>query len=81
MRSKASSWSLASKMLKPKRVSCEGIDISEVGKLHMELLILRNEKIDQSQMLRALKRLETFESSMQELEEGLGVSFRLLLKN
>ncbi|KAK4716635.1 hypothetical protein R3W88_014973 [Solanum pinnatisectum] len=68
MRSKTSGWSLASKILKPMRVSCEGIDISEVGKLHMELLILR------------LKRLETFESSMQELEEGLGVIFRLLLK-
>ncbi|KAK4717978.1 hypothetical protein R3W88_016316 [Solanum pinnatisectum] len=61
MRSKTSGWSLASKILKPMRVSCEGIDISE--------------KIDQSQMLSALKRLETFESSMQELEEGLGVIF------
>lgn len=82
MRSKANSWSLASKMLKPKRViSCEGIDISEVEKIHKELLLLRNEKIDQSQMLTALKRLETFESSIQELEEGLGVIFRCLLKN
>ncbi|XP_060200879.1 uncharacterized protein LOC132629169, partial [Lycium barbarum] len=72
MRSKASSWCLV-KMLKPKRVSCEGIDISEVEKIHMELFLLRNEKIDQSQMLSALKKLQAFESSIQELEDGLGV--------
>lgn len=81
MRSKASGWYLASKILKPKRVLCEGIGISEVEKIHMELLLLRNEKMDQSQMLSALERLETFESSIQELEDGLGAIFRLLLKN
>ncbi|KAF3614099.1 hypothetical protein FXO38_35860 [Capsicum annuum] len=81
MRSKASGWSMISKMLKPKRVSCEGLHISEEEKTHMELLLLRNEKIDQSQMLNALKKLQAFESSIQELEEGLGVIFRLLLKN
>ncbi|KAK4351807.1 hypothetical protein RND71_027325 [Anisodus tanguticus] len=81
MRSKASSWSLIPKILKPKRVSCEGIDISEVEKIVMELLLLQNEKIDQSQMLSDLKKLQVFESSIQEIEEGLGVMFRLLLKN
>lgn len=81
MRSKASGWCLVSKMLKPKRVSCEGIDISEVQKIHTELLLLRNEKIDQSQMLSALKKLQAFESIIEELEEGLGVIFRRLLKN
>ncbi|XP_059281513.1 uncharacterized protein LOC132035257 [Lycium ferocissimum] len=78
--SRASSWSLV-KMLKPKRVSCEGIDISEVEKIHMELLLLRNEKIDQSQILSAIKKLQAFESSIQQLEESLGAIFRLLLKN
>ncbi|XP_060199917.1 uncharacterized protein LOC132628186 [Lycium barbarum] len=78
--SRASSWSLV-KMLKPKRVSCEGIDISEVEKIHMELLLLRNEKIDQSQILSALKKLQAFESSIQQVEESLGAIFRLLLKN
>ncbi|CAN4094064.1 unnamed protein product [Withania somnifera] len=67
MRSKASGWSVVSKMLKPNRVSCEGIDILEVEKIYMELLLLRKEKTDQSQMLN--------------LEEGLGVIFRHLLKN
>ncbi|KAK4351808.1 hypothetical protein RND71_027326 [Anisodus tanguticus] len=81
MRSRTSSWSLVTKMLKPKRVSCEGIEISEVEKIHMELLLLRNEKIDQSQMLSALKKLQAFELSIQELEESLGVIFRILLKN
>ncbi|MCD7462919.1 hypothetical protein HAX54_049631 [Datura stramonium] len=81
MRSNASGWSLVTKMLKPKRVSCEGIDISEVEKIHMVLLLLRNEKIDQSQMLSALKKLQAFESRIQELEDGLGVIFRVLLKN
>ncbi|KAJ8540852.1 hypothetical protein K7X08_001668 [Anisodus acutangulus] len=81
MRSRTSSWSLVTKMLKPKRVSCEGIEISEVEKIHMELLLLRNEKIDQSQMLSALEKLQAFELSIQELEESLGAIFRILLKN
>ncbi|OIT23626.1 PREDICTED: uncharacterized protein LOC109216588 [Nicotiana attenuata] len=83
MKSKQNSWSwVVSKLLKPKRVSCEGIDISEIEKLNMELLLLlRNEKIDHSQILSALKKLLVFESSIQELEDGLGAIFRLLLKN
>nr|XP_009777649.1 PREDICTED: uncharacterized protein LOC104227172 [Nicotiana sylvestris] len=81
MISKQNSWSLVSKLLKPKRVSCEGIDI-EIEKINMELLLLlRNEKIDHSQILNAAKKLQVFESSIQELEDGLGAIFRLLLKN
>ncbi|XP_009618843.3 uncharacterized protein [Nicotiana tomentosiformis] len=80
MKSKQNGWSVVSKLLKPKRVSCEGVEISEVEKLDMELLLLRNEKIDNSQILSALKKLQVFESSIQELEDGLGAIFRLLLK-
>ncbi|KAJ8538166.1 hypothetical protein K7X08_014706 [Anisodus acutangulus] len=75
MRSKATGWCFVSKLLKPKRISCEGTDISEVEKLHMELLILQNKKIDYSQMQSVLKRLVTFESSIQELEDGLEAIF------
>nr|XP_016503669.1 PREDICTED: uncharacterized protein LOC107821733 [Nicotiana tabacum] len=81
MRSKASGLSLFSKLLKPKRVSCEGADISEVEKIDMELLLLiQSKQTDHSQMQSVLKKLETFESNIQELEDGLGTIFRYLLK-
>ncbi|KAK4351806.1 hypothetical protein RND71_027324 [Anisodus tanguticus] len=80
MRSKASGLSLISKMLRPKRVSCEGADISEVENIHTDLFLLQHEQKKYSQMQSVLKRLETFESSIQEVEGGLEAIFSHLIK-
>ncbi|OIT23627.1 PREDICTED: uncharacterized protein LOC109216589 [Nicotiana attenuata] len=80
IRSKASGLSLFSKLLKTKRVSCEGADISEVEKIDMELLLIQSKQKDYSQIQSVLKKLEIFESSIQELEEGLEAMFRHLVK-
>ncbi|CAN4123070.1 unnamed protein product [Withania somnifera] len=80
MRSKANCRSLISKLLKSKRVSCEGADISEVEKIDKELLLLQSKQTDHSHIQDILKRLATFESSIQELEHGLEAVFRHLIK-
>ncbi|CAN4094063.1 unnamed protein product [Withania somnifera] len=80
MRSKANGWSLVSKLLKPRNFSCEEADISEVEKIDKELLLLQSKHTDRSQIQRVLKRLETFESRIQELEHRLEAIFRHLIK-
>ncbi|XP_060200878.1 uncharacterized protein LOC132629168 [Lycium barbarum] len=80
MRSKAGGLSLISKLLKPKRVSCEVVDISEFEKIDIELLLLQSKQTDHSQIQSVLKRLGTFESRIQELEYRIGSIFRHLIK-
>ncbi|KAJ9170668.1 hypothetical protein P3X46_018760 [Hevea brasiliensis] len=81
-RSKPSGWSIISKLLQSKRVSCEvEIEVNEVEKIDAELLILKSSKdVSISQLQKLLKGLEALESSIQEAEEDLECIYRRLVK-
>ncbi|OAY33752.1 uncharacterized protein LOC110629760 [Manihot esculenta] len=75
-------WSVISKLLQTKRVSCEvEIEVNEAEKIDAELLILKSSKeISLSQLQNLLKELEAFESSIKEAEEELESIYRRLVK-
>ncbi|KAL5550339.1 hypothetical protein UlMin_000515 [Ulmus minor] len=71
----SSGWS---KLLKLRRVSCEGeTNANEVEKMDLQLLALKSGK---NEVQKTLKGLETLESNIQELEEELEGLFRRLMK-
>ncbi|KAL3505468.1 hypothetical protein ACH5RR_035309 [Cinchona calisaya] len=76
------SWSLVSKFIQQKGSSYEGD--SDIEKIDVELHLLNNKKSNKASYLletqNPLKRLEAFETSIQELAEVLEIMFRLLLK-
>ncbi|KAF8022611.1 hypothetical protein BT93_F0200 [Corymbia citriodora subsp. variegata] len=74
-------WSLVSKLLEAKRVSCDGGgETNEVQGLDAALLSLRLSKDINNQVGNLSKRLEVLESSIQEIEEELECIFRRLMK-
>ncbi|OAY35474.1 hypothetical protein MANES_12G104700v8 [Manihot esculenta] len=79
---KLSGWSIISKTLQSKRVTCEvEIEVNEVAKVDAELLILKSSKdISISQLQNLLKGLEALGSSIQEAEEELECIYRQLVK-
>ncbi|OAY35476.1 hypothetical protein MANES_12G104900v8 [Manihot esculenta] len=81
-KSKPFGWSIISKALQSKRVSCEvETEVNEVEKLDAELLTLKSSKdISISQLQSLLKGLEALGSSIQEAEEELECIYRLLVK-
>lgn len=79
-KSKPAGWSLVSKLVQSKLVYKE--DNIDNG---LEALIIKNksgkkESIDLTQVQKTLKKLKAFESTIQELEEGLECGFRCLIK-
>ncbi|KAF2283745.1 hypothetical protein GH714_014744 [Hevea brasiliensis] len=81
-KSKPSGWSIVSKLLQSKRVSCEvEIELNEVEKIDAELLILKSSKdTSDSKLQNLLKGLEALKSSIQEAEEELECIYRQLVK-
>lgn len=82
---RSKSLSFVSKLLQSKRVSCEGEEyMSEVEKLDMDLLVFKSKSskkdINLQQVQNMLKKMHTFEMNVQELEEGMEVVFRRLVK-
>ncbi|GAV63447.1 DUF241 domain-containing protein, partial [Cephalotus follicularis] len=77
-----SNWSIVSKMLKNKRVSCnEEADTNEVQKMEAELLVLKLSKdLNVVQVKEVLKGLKALVLSIQELEEEMECIFRHSLK-
>ncbi|KAA8535942.1 hypothetical protein F0562_028420 [Nyssa sinensis] len=82
--SKPSSWSLVSKLMNPKRVSCEATsEINEFWKLDAALQKLVGHKTSKSvsmQVENAQKELGKLELNIQDLEEGLEFLFKHLIK-
>ncbi|KAF2283743.1 hypothetical protein GH714_014738 [Hevea brasiliensis] len=81
-KSKPSGWSIITKALQSKRISCEvEIEVNEVEKIDAELLILKSSKdISISQLQNLLKGLKALDSSIQEAEEELECIYRQLVK-
>ncbi|XVF35857.1 hypothetical protein REPUB_Repub19eG0007400 [Reevesia pubescens] len=80
-RSKPSGWSIVSKLLHSKRVSCEEVETSEAEKLDAELILMKSGKdIKLVQVQKILKGLQAFQSTIKETEEVLECVFRRLLK-
>ncbi|KAF2295310.1 hypothetical protein GH714_032543 [Hevea brasiliensis] len=82
VKSLPSGWSVIPKLLQSKSVSCEvKKEVNEVEKIDAELFILKSSKdISISAIQNLLKGLETLESSIQEAEEDLECTYRLLVK-
>ncbi|KAK3425015.1 hypothetical protein EUGRSUZ_F01742 [Eucalyptus grandis] len=74
-------WSRVSKLLGPKRVSCDGgKETNEVQGLDALVLSLRSSKDINNQVGDLSKRLEELEASIQEIEDELECIFRHLVK-
>ncbi|XP_010064588.2 uncharacterized protein LOC104451686 [Eucalyptus grandis] len=74
-------WSRVSKLLGPKRVSCDGgKETNEVQGLDALVLSLRSSKDINNQVGYLSKRLEELEASIQEIEDELECIFRRLVK-
>ncbi|OUZ99331.1 Protein of unknown function DUF241 [Macleaya cordata] len=80
---KQSSWSLVSKLMGTRRVTCEGQEeeTSELEKVNITLNSLMDYKQNKMDPKIAQKPLEALELSIQDLEEGLVCVFRSLIKN
>ncbi|XP_030527298.1 uncharacterized protein LOC115738727 [Rhodamnia argentea] len=79
--SKPRGWSLVSKLLEAKRVSCDGgEETNEVQGLDATVLSLRSSKDIINQIGDLSKRLDALELSIQEIEEDLECIFRRLVK-
>ncbi|XP_039170360.1 uncharacterized protein LOC120294370 [Eucalyptus grandis] len=73
-------WSRVSKLLGPKRVSCDGgKETNEVQGLDALVLSLRSSKDINNQVGDLSKRLEELEASIQEIEDELECIFRRLV--
>ncbi|KAL5845432.1 hypothetical protein ACOSQ4_011390 [Xanthoceras sorbifolium] len=81
VRSRLNSWSVVSKLLHPKRVSCEAeVEANEVEKIDAELLNLKSSKnINLVKVEKVLKGLKVMELTIQEAEEELECVFRQLV--
>ncbi|KAF5740931.1 hypothetical protein HS088_TW11G01013 [Tripterygium wilfordii] len=67
--------------MRSKRVTCDGVDASEVEKIEADLLVLTSAKtINSSLVQNVLKGLEALESSIREVEEELDCVCRRLMK-
>ncbi|XP_043709829.1 uncharacterized protein LOC122658779 [Telopea speciosissima] len=88
-RSKASGWSLFSRMVQTQRIACEeqALEMNEVEKVDMALSALVNHKsckgneTKQVQIQDVQQWLEGLELSIKDLEEGLQCMFRRLIKS
>ncbi|KAJ7967098.1 hypothetical protein O6P43_011403 [Quillaja saponaria] len=80
--SKLSSWSLVSKLMQTKRVSCtQEADENEYAKVDAEMQSFALQKTIKSDNIDSLQnQLEKLESRSQDLEEGLESLFRRLIK-
>ncbi|KAK2995104.1 hypothetical protein RJ640_020744 [Escallonia rubra] len=81
--SEQSGWSLVSKLVQPKRVSCDGnISEHEVKKIDGALYAFKSsyKSINIEAVQNVQKQLQTYEFVIQELEEGLEPIFRCLVK-
>ncbi|XP_030446441.1 uncharacterized protein LOC115669353 [Syzygium oleosum] len=77
-KSKINGWSLVSKLVLSKHVSCEeNVNDNNMEGLDVDLSDLRSVK---DMKLQVLKRLEALESTIQEIEEDLECLLRLLVK-
>ncbi|OAY35485.1 hypothetical protein MANES_12G105800v8 [Manihot esculenta] len=81
-KSRSFGWSIISKALQSKRISCEvETKVNEVEKVDAELLNLKSSKdVSISQLQSLLKGLEALGSSIQEAEEDLDCIYRRLVK-
>ncbi|KAK6939257.1 Protein BPS1, chloroplastic [Dillenia turbinata] len=83
---KSESKSLVSKLIRSKRVACEGEDshTSEVEKIECALDALKQQKSSKSDDFERVqnlqKQLESFESRIQELNEGVESLFRHIMR-
>ncbi|WCJ31204.1 hypothetical protein M5689_012713 [Euphorbia peplus] len=79
-KSKIYGFSIISKLLQSKNISCEEeIEANEVSKISVELMAFKSNK-DMSQMQNILKGLEALEQSLGEVEEELDCVYRRLVK-
>ncbi|OWM70611.1 hypothetical protein CDL15_Pgr014284 [Punica granatum] len=79
---RTNSWSLVSKVMSTKLVSCEGVsDAIEPEDLDIKLLVLKSSKANNVQIQDALKLVEALESSMREIEDVLDCISRSLVEN
>ncbi|OWM70613.1 uncharacterized protein LOC116215058 [Punica granatum] len=80
-KTRSSGWSLVSKVVSSKRISCEAAaDASEVEELDIELLIMKSNKDNSILMRDVQKRVEALESSIREIEEVCECVYRSLVK-
>ncbi|KAB1216888.1 hypothetical protein CJ030_MR4G016099 [Morella rubra] len=84
LQSKSSSWSLVSKLVHPKRVTCEDEEANEFEKLDAALQSLINHKTSQSDSTEQVENVQDclgeLESSIQNFEEALEHLSRRLVK-
>ncbi|KDP36834.1 hypothetical protein JCGZ_08125 [Jatropha curcas] len=81
-RSRTGKWSIVSKLLEPKQISCQGQDDSiEVEKIETELLAMIGKTLNIVEMENVMKGLEALESNFKQMEEELECVYRQLLKN
>lgn len=85
VQSRQSGWSLVSKFMHSKKVSCQGeqTESNEFNKMDTALLSFMNIKTNEEDDIKVddfLNNLEKMESSIQILEEGLECLFRRLIK-
>lgn len=80
-KTRPNNWSMVSKVLSSKRVSCEGLSgATEVEKLDVAVQILKFGKADSNQVHNALKQAEALELTVMEIEEVMECVFRCLMK-
>ncbi|KAL3734360.1 hypothetical protein ACJRO7_023675 [Eucalyptus globulus] len=77
-KSKINSWSLVSKLVLSKRISCEdNVNDNNMEGLYVDLSVLKSVEDMNPQVL---KRLEAYESTIQDIEEDLECLFRHLVR-
>ncbi|KAK3425129.1 hypothetical protein EUGRSUZ_I01684 [Eucalyptus grandis] len=77
-KSKINGWSLVSKLVSSKRISCEeNVNNNNIEGLYVDLSVLKSVE---DMTPRVLKRLEASESTIQEIEEDLECLYRHLVK-
>ncbi|KAM6541121.1 hypothetical protein CsatB_005568 [Cannabis sativa] len=83
--SKANSWSLVSKVMKSRRVACEGVnECNEFASVDGALASLISKKIKKTdnkvEEINAQNELQSVESCIQDLEQGVESLYRRLIK-
>ncbi|XP_062021139.1 uncharacterized protein LOC133737633 [Rosa rugosa] len=87
LKSKSSTWSLVSKLVQPRKVACEGEEVTktnELEKVDAALHLLMSHKTKASdntmQVDYVQKNLKEFEINIQDIEERFECLFRRLIK-